>query len=71
MERGQLNENPFRFIKVPRVTKQKIRIYSDDECGHMIRCASEIQNESILEWDLLITVALTTGMQKSELLNLV
>jgi integrase len=33
--------------------------------------ASEIQNESILEWDLVITLALTTGMRKSELLNLV
>ncbi len=71
MERGQLNENPFRFIKVPRIPKQKIRIYSDDECGRMIRCASEIKDASILEWDLLITVALTTGMRKSELLNLV
>jgi integrase len=71
MERGQLNKNPFKFIKVPRIPKQKIRIYSDDECGRMIRYASEIQDASILEWDLLITVALTTGMRKSELLNLV
>ena len=33
--------------------------------------ASNFQKESILEWDLLITLALTTGMRRSELLNLV
>ncbi len=30
-----------------------------------------MQNESVLEWDLIITLALTTGMRRSELLNLV
>ena len=71
VERKQLDENPFRYIKVPKVPKQKIRIYTTPEVDRILRTASEIQNESVLEWDLIITLALTTGMRRSELLNLV
>ena len=71
VERRQVDENPFRYIKVPKVPKQKIRIYSTDECKRMVKCASEIQDRNKVEWDLLITLALTTAMRKSELLNLV
>ena len=71
VERKQLEENPFRYIRVPRIPKQKIRIYDQAECKSMVRVASDLQRESVLEWDLLITLALTTAMRKSELLNLV
>lgn len=71
VERKQLDENPFKYIRVPKVPKQKIRIYSSEEIGRMLRTASEVQNESVLEWDLVITLALTTGMRRSELLKLV
>lgn len=71
VERKQLDENPFRYVKVPKVPRQKIRIYTAVEIDRMLRTASELQNESVLEWDLIITLALTTGMRRSELLNLV
>ena len=71
VERGQPDQNPFRYTRVHRVPRQKIRVYSTDECNRLLRVASDVQNESILEWDLIITLALTTGMRKSELLNLV
>ena len=71
VERRQLDENPFKYVKLLRVPKQKIRIYTAEECGRIIRSASELQNESVLEWDLVVTLALTTGMRKGELLNLV
>jgi integrase len=71
VERQQLEENPLRFVKAPKLPKNpQIRIYTDDECSRIIRAASEIQNDSILEWDLMITLALVTAMRKSELLNL-
>jgi len=70
IERHQLDEHPLRYIKAPRSPKKKIRIYSEDECDRILRSASDFQNDAILEWDILITVALTTGMRKSELLNL-
>jgi len=71
VERKQLDENPFRYVKVPKVPRQKIRIYTAVEIDRMLRTASKLQNESVLEWDLIITLALTTGMRRSELLNLV
>lgn len=71
VERKQLDENLLRYVKVPEVPVQKIRIYTAAEMGHMLRTASELQNQSVLEWDLLITLALTTGVRRIELLNLV
>jgi len=70
VERQQIDENPLRYVKVPGSPARKIRIYSEDECRRILKAASEFQNDSILEWDILITLALTTGMRKSELLNL-
>jgi integrase len=49
----------------------RIRIYTSEECDRLVKVASDVQDESILEWDLVITLALTTGMRKGELLNLV
>jgi integrase len=71
VERKQLDENPFKYIRVPKVPKQKIRIYSSREMDRILGTASKVQNETVLEWDLVITLALTTGMRRSELLNLV
>jgi integrase len=70
VERRQRDENPLKYVKVLRSPKKKIRIYSEDECDRILRIASQIQNDAILEWDILVTLALTTGMRKSELLNL-
>ena len=36
-----------------------------------MRAASQFQNPEVLEWDLMITLAITTGLRKSELLNMV
>ena len=71
VERKQLDENPLKYVKLPKVPKQKIRIYTAEEMDRILRIASHIQNESVLEWDLLITLAITTGMRKSEMLNMV
>jgi len=71
IERKQLDENPFRYVKTPKSAGQRIRIYSEAEIDRLLGFASQLQNESVLEWDLIITLALTTGMRRSELLNLV
>jgi len=72
VDRRQLDEHPIRSVKLPKVPKnRKIRIYSDSECEAILRAASNVQQESVLEWDLVITLALTTGMRKGELLNMV
>jgi len=71
VQRKQLNENPLEYVKLPKVPKPKIRIYKTDEIDRILRVASQIQNSSVLEWDLIITLGITTGMRKSEMLNLV
>jgi integrase len=71
VQRKQLDENPLEYVKLPKVPRQRIRIYTTEEIDRILRVASQIQDESILEWDLLITLAITTGMRKSELLNMV
>lgn len=55
----------------PRSPKNpQIRVYTEDECSRILRAASRVQNDSVLEWDLTITIAFVTAMRKSELLNL-
>ena len=71
VQRKQLEENPILYVKPPKVPKKRIKIYTDEEIEALIKAASGFQCEDILEWDLLMTLAITTGMRKSELLNLV
>ncbi len=72
VDRKQLEENPFDNLSKPKSNKnKKIITYTDDECDRLVRNASELKQPGYLEWDLVIITALTTGMRKSEILNLV
>ena len=71
VERKQLDENPLQYVKLPKVPRQRIKIYTGEEMERILRAASQVQNVGVLEWDLMITLAITTGMRKSELLNMV
>jgi len=71
--RQQLDENPLRHIKMPRCSQNEINIYSDDECERILKAARDLTEKSNdqrrLRWDLLIVVALLTGLRRGELLN--
>ena len=70
-ERGQLDENPLRWVKQPKATKKKIRVYSDSQCSRLVKAALQYQQEKpYIEWELLIRMALCTAMRRGELLNL-
>lgn len=70
--RKQLDENPFDNLSKPKSNKnKKIITYTDDECDRLVRTASQLKQPDWLEWDLVITTALTTALRKSEILNLV
>lgn len=71
VERGQLDEHPFKYVKPPRVAKKTIRVYSEDECTRIVLEAQKHCIATIWPIDLLIVLALTTGMRRGELLNLV
>ncbi len=69
VERKQLPEHPFRYLKPPKWRKGKIEVYKSDECERLLRVARA--DGGSLPWDLLIYTALITGMRRAELLNLV
>ena len=73
VNRKQLYENPLRHIAMPKTSKNKINIYSDDQCQRILRAAQEYTLEwnptKSVKWDLMITVALATAMRRAELLN--
>ena len=58
---------------MPKVPKKKINIYGDEQRRRILRtaqdCVAETDPRRSLRWDLLITVALATGMRRGELLN--
>lgn len=71
VKRKQLEENPFHDVKPPRFAKnKKIRMYTPEECERLIKAASELQSKLMMEWNLTIVLALTTGLRKSEILNM-
>jgi integrase len=67
--RKQLDENPFRYLKLPKLPKKKVERYTADECSRITKAARDYQKQGGLQWDLLIITALCTAMRKSELLN--
>jgi integrase len=71
IDQKKLEENPLSRVKTPRVpTNTIIRTYTPDERSRLIKAASEFQDPDLIEWNLLILIALTTAARKSELLNL-
>jgi integrase len=71
--RGQLETNPFQYVCMRKVPRRKVHVYSDDECNRLIGSAREFFFHSswtpCVPWDLLVLVALCTGMRRGELLN--
>jgi len=69
-DRGQLDRHPLRKLKPPKVPKQKIRVYTEQECHGLCRFARQYEEKgSQIKWELLIRMALGTGMRRGELLN--
>ena len=69
VHRKQLDENPFRYIKMPKLPKKKVERYSANECNCITKSARDYQKQGGLRWDLLIITDLCTAMRRSELLN--
>jgi integrase len=67
--RGQLDTNPFRYLQCRKLPEKEIHIYTLEECRRMLKAGTE--DVRYLNWKLLISLALTTGMRRGELLNVV
>jgi len=73
VKRKQLEENPLRYIEMPKWPQNEINIYSDSECECILKANQDFTEKSneqtCLKWDLLIVVALSTALRRGELLN--
>ena len=69
-ERGQLDDNPLRNVKQPKSAKKKVRTFTSQQCSSLIRAARQYQEtKPLVAWELLIELALCTGIRRGELLN--
>jgi len=73
VKRRQLEENPLRYVKMPKCPEKEIKVYSDCECERLLKAAQEstekTNEHASLKWDLLILTALFTALRRGELLN--
>jgi integrase len=73
VKRKQLEENPLRYIQMPKCPENEIHTYSDAECQRIVKAAQELTKRSNEQrrpkWDLLVLVALSTALRRGELLN--
>jgi integrase/recombinase XerC len=70
LQRRQIDENPFRFLKGPKVAKKKVLILSEPEIANLLKATRTVPDLYGFRWDVLILTAWLTGMRKGELLNL-
>ncbi len=69
VERGQLEENPLRYVRKPKAAQRAVHVFRDEECERMIKVVREAQIHTPVRWDIFILTALCTGMRQGELLN--
>ncbi len=74
VKRRQLDESPFEYIDLPKPRKKKIHIYSEDECKRLLKAANDYVAEKDKKiyprWDIMILLAIETGMRRGEIMNL-
>lgn len=71
VERGQREDNPFRFLKPPRCPNKDVRVLTDAECLRLVEAAKRLQDPYSLDWAVLLQLTLYTGLRKGEALNLI
>ncbi|MFD2118152.1 tyrosine-type recombinase/integrase [Paenibacillus yanchengensis] len=61
-----IKENPLNGVKKPKGEKTKVNVYTAEEAQELLKA---LQNETPY-WRVLVTLALTTGLRRGELLGL-
>jgi len=69
VERGQLENNPFQYVRKPKTAQRAIHTFSDEECVRMVTAARQLQIGAPFRWDIFILTAFCTAMRRGELLN--
>jgi len=50
-ERGQLDHRALRRLTLPKSAKQKVRVFTDDECRHLCKATRQYEEEGSLKKD--------------------
>ena len=61
-----LKENPMDGVDKPKVENKKVDVYSLEETAHLLQCLEQ----EPLHWRVIIKLAITAGLRRSELLAL-
>lgn len=61
-----IKQNPVSAVKRPKLTQKEIHVYNEEEATQLF---TALEKEAI-HWRIMITLALTTGMRRGELLGL-
>ncbi len=71
VDRGQLEDHPWRRIRPPRSPRRKVRVFSEKEQQSLLTVVREYDAERLnfVSWELIVRVALCTGMRWGELMN--
>jgi integrase len=69
MQRGQLEENPFQYLRCRKIPQKEIHVFPPSECRQLLNAAKHVT--VALDYELLMYLDLTTGMRRGEILNLV
>lgn len=58
---------------MPKYSMAEINVFGEAECDRLVRAARDLirqrESNTVVRWDLLVLVALCTGMRRGELLN--
>lgn len=66
VKRGVINEDPMKMVDKPKSSSRKIEVYSLEEARKLLICL----DEEPLHWKIIIKIAITCGLRRSELLGL-
>jgi len=73
VKRKQLEENPLRYIKMPKNPVSEIHVYNDKECERLLSAAfaftQNLDTRQRPRWDLVIAMALSTALRRGEIFN--
>lgn len=66
VKRGVLKDDPMELVDKPRAISKKIEVYTLDEARKLLECL----DQELLHWQIIVKLAITTGMRRSELFGL-
>ncbi|SET95719.1 integrase [Salinibacillus kushneri] len=65
---GLIKENPTKKIDKPKLDTKEVEVYDIEEAARLLECLES--EDHVLHWQIIVKLAITTGMRRSELFGL-